>query len=156
MEEKKVLERLQRQCVRMETCTSDLYRKALKAMEGDAEAAARILASLTADRFVDDRRYAGMVVRHYAARGYGRRRIEQELYRRGIGRPLWDQAMEELPAADDTVYALLCQKLRGTQALPPDIQRAQGYLLRRGYSWEEIRAALDHYRAQNEDDTRDE
>ena len=125
--------------------------------KGIAEAEAQEVADwLCGLCVVDDRRYAGMVVRHYAARGYGRRRIEQELYRRGIGRPLWDQAMEELPAADDTVYALLCQKLRGTRALPPDIQRAQGFLLRRGYSWEEIRAALDHYRAQNEDDTRDE
>ena len=31
MEEKKVLERLQSQCARAEYCTSDLYRKALKA-----------------------------------------------------------------------------------------------------------------------------
>ena len=32
---------------------------------------------------VDDVRYAGLVVRHYAAKGYGERRIRDELYRRG-------------------------------------------------------------------------
>ena len=46
MEEKKVLERLQRQCARMESCTFDVRRKAMKALEGDAEAADRIVASL--------------------------------------------------------------------------------------------------------------
>ena len=35
MEEKKVLERLQRQCARMESCTFDVRRKALKALEDE-------------------------------------------------------------------------------------------------------------------------
>ena len=30
-------------------------------------------------------------------------------------------------------------------------QRAQSFLLRRGYSWEEIRAAMDRWKAENED-----
>ena len=67
MEEKKVLERLQRQCARMEYCASDIRRKALKAMEGDAEAADRIVESLLQDRFVDDRRYAGAFAREKSA-----------------------------------------------------------------------------------------
>ena len=62
-EEKKVLERLQRQCARAESCTADVRRKALKALEGDAEAADRIVLSLVEDRFVDDRRYAGAFAR---------------------------------------------------------------------------------------------
>ena len=46
---------------------------------------------------VNDERFAGLVVRHYAAKGYGKRRICDELYRRGIDRELWDAALAELP-----------------------------------------------------------
>ena len=99
---------------------------------------------------VDDRRYAALVARHYAAKGYGVRRIREEFYRRGIGPELWDEALGEMPASEDAVYRLLTNRLRGS-ATPEDIQRAQNYLLRRGYSWGEIRAAVEHYLAENED-----
>lgn len=93
---------------------------------------------------VNDERFAGLVVRHYAAKGYGKRRICDELYRRGIDRELWDAALDELPETDDTVDRLLGTKLRGDIS-PEGLQRAQGYLLRRGYSWDEIRAATERY-----------
>jgi len=93
---------------------------------------------------VNDERFAGLVVRHYAAKGYGKRRICDELYRRGIDRELWDAALDELPETDDTVDRLLGAKLRGDVS-PEGLQRAQGYLLRRGYSWDDIRAATERY-----------
>ena len=93
---------------------------------------------------LDDAQYAAMCVRHYAAKGYGKRRICDELYRRGIDRELWDAALDELPETDDTVDRLLGAKLRGDVS-PEGLQRAQGYLLRRGYSWDEIRAATERY-----------
>ena len=93
---------------------------------------------------LDDAQYAAMCVRHYAAKGYGKRRICDELYRRGIDRELWDTALDELPETDDTVDRLLGAKLRGDVS-PEGLQRAQGYLLRRGYSWDDIRAATERY-----------
>ena len=93
---------------------------------------------------MNDERYAGLVVRHYAAKGYGRRRIRDELYRRGIDRELWDAALDELPETDDTVDRLLGAKLRGDVS-PEGLQRAQSYLLRRGYSWDEVCAATERY-----------
>lgn len=93
---------------------------------------------------VNDERYAGLVVRHYAAKGYGRRRIRDELYRRGINREFWDGALAELPETDDAVDRLLSARLRGAVS-PEALQRAQGYLLRRGYSWDEVCAATERY-----------
>ena len=93
---------------------------------------------------VNDERYAGLVVRHYAAKGYGRRRICDELYRRGIDRELWDAALDELPETDDAVDRLLSVRLRGAVS-PEALQRAQSYLLRRGYSWDEVCAATERY-----------
>ena len=85
MEEKKVLERLQRQCARMESCAFDVRRKALKAMEGDADAADRIVSSLVADRFVDDRRYAAAFAREKSSlQGWGTVKIRFQLRGKGI------------------------------------------------------------------------
>ena len=93
---------------------------------------------------VNDERFAGLVVRHYAAMGYGERRIREELFRRGIDREMWDAALAELPETDDTVDRLFAAKLRGDTS-PENLQRTQNYLLRRGFSWEEIRAAAERY-----------
>ncbi len=93
---------------------------------------------------VNDERFAGLVVRHYAAKGYGERRIREELFRRGIDRELWDAAFAELPETDDTVDRRFAAKLHG-DASPENLQRTQNYLLRRGFSWEEIRAAAERY-----------
>ena len=93
---------------------------------------------------VNDERYAGLVARHYAAKGYGKRRIRDELYRRGIDRELWDAALDELLETDDAVDRLLSVRLRGAGS-PEALQRAQSYLLRRGYSWDEVCAATERY-----------
>ena len=107
----------------------------------DAEEVADWLCSLGV---VNDERYAGLVVRHYAAKGYGKRRICDELYRRGIDREFWDGALAELPETNDAVDRLLSVRLRGAVS-PEALQRAQSYLLRRGYSWDEVCAATERY-----------
>ena len=91
---------------------------------------------------VNDSAYAGVVVRHYAAMGYGRGRVEQELYRRGIPKELWEDALRELPDSADAIDAFLRSKLKGRQPDRAELKRLSDALLRRGYSWNEIRPAL--------------
>lgn len=109
--------------------------------DADAEEVADWLCGLGV---VNDERFAGLVVRHYAAKGYGERRIREELYRRGIDRELWDAALEELTGSDERLDRLLGAKLRGDTS-PENLQRTQNYLLRRGYSWEDVREATERY-----------
>ena len=109
--------------------------------DADAEEVADWLCGLGV---VNDERFAGLVVRHYAAKGYGERRIREELYRRGIDRDLRDAALEELTGSDERLDRLLGAKLRG-DASPENLQRTQTYLLRRGYSWDDIREATERY-----------
>ena len=101
---------------------------------------------------VNDARYAELVARHYAMKGCGARRIREELYRRGVARELWEEALSQVPETDETVFRLLSGKLRGGDGSPEELRKAQNYLLRRGYSWEEIRAAVERYQAQNEEE----
>lgn len=118
--------------------------------EETAAAAADRLAELG---FVDDARYAPIVVRHYAAKGYGARRVQAELQRRGIPKELWDAAMEEMPAQDESVDRLLRSRMRGADSSDrAALKKASDALLRRGYAWDEINAAVERYRAETEED----
>ena len=102
--------------------------------------------------FVNDEEYAGMIARHYAAMGYGPGRVRTELSRRGVPRDLWDRAMEELPESTDTIDRLLAARLRGRD--PNDRKerdKAAAALFRRGFSWDEIRAAMRRYGADEDE-----
>ena len=114
----------------------------------DAAEAARWLLDLHA---LDDERYAGLVTRHYAAKGYGKRRIQQELYRRGVPRELWDSALEELPDTDNTLDRLLRSRLRSAAPDRAELKKTADALSRRGYSWSEITAALERFKIDTED-----
>lgn len=100
--------------------------------------------------FLNDERYAGQVVRHYSAKGYGLRKVRDELYRRGVPRELWDQALEEAQDSGDAVDAFLEKKLKGSRD-PKELKKASDALARRGYSWSEISEGLRRYGAEVED-----
>ena len=117
------------------------------------ETAAAAVDRLAELGFVDDARYAPIVVRHYAAKGYGARRVQTELQRRGIPKELWDAAMEEMPSQDESVDKLLRSRMRGAESTDrAALKRAADALLRRGYAWDEINAAVERYRAETEED----
>ena len=98
---------------------------------------------------INDRSYAASVVRHYAAKGYGVSRIKQELRRHGIDRALWDEALEELPEHDDYIERFLRSRLTdpGDRA---QVKKVSDALFRRGYSWEQIKHALNNFNSQED------
>lgn len=91
---------------------------------------------------VDDREYASTVVRHYSRKGYGPAKIRDELYRRGVPREYWDEAMEERDQGDDKLRALVEKKLRGAAPTREELKKVSAYLARRGFGWEEISRVL--------------
>lgn len=120
--------------------TRRLVRKG--AEETDARAAADWLEDIGA---VDDANYAAAVVRDYGRRGYGPARVREELRHRGVPRELWDAALEELPDSGEILDALIRKKIRGDLSDPREIKRVSDGLLRRGFNWGEVRAALSRY-----------
>ena len=143
--EKKVLERLQRQCARMEYCTFDIRRKALKAMEGDAEAADRIVASLVKDRFVDDRRYASAFAREKAAlQGWGPVKIRFQLRGKGIPEEVISEALQEIDPekAASRLDKLAADKYRLLKGDPQCRLKLLKALLSRGYGYDEVEEAV--------------
>ncbi|MFR6023421.1 MAG: regulatory protein RecX [Oscillospiraceae bacterium] len=142
---KKALSLLERRDYGSEELCAKLVEKGVEPDE--ARAAVRYMVRVG---FIDDERYAAMVVRHYAAKGYGVGRVREELRRRKLDRELWDAALAELPEPDETVDALLRAKLRGKAADRDTIRKAGAALVRRGFTWEAVKAATDRYLAEME------
>lgn len=105
----------------------------------EAQETAQWLADLGA---VDDAAYAGVIVRHYAAMGYGPGRVRQELQRRGVPRDLWEDALAQLPDPEEAIDKFLTAKLRGKTPDRATLQRLSAALQRRGFQWKDIRPAL--------------
>ncbi len=147
MEEKKVLERLQRQCARMESCTFDVRRKAVKAMEGDVDAADRIVSSLVKDRFVDDRRYAAAFAREKSTlQGWGTVKIRFQLRGKGISDEIISEALQEVDPekAASKLDKLAADKYRLLKEDPQCRLKLLKALLSRGYGYDEVEAAVSH------------
>ena len=123
---------------------SELQRRLIRggAAEADAQAAADWLEDIGA---VDDPAYAAAVVRDYGRRGYGPARIREELRRRGVPRELWEVALEELPDSEDILDDLIRKRCRGDLSDPREVKRLSDGLLRRGFSWSQVKEALSRY-----------
>ena len=121
----------------------DVLQAQKEALREQAEGVADRLTELG---LLNDGEYARTVVRHYAAKGYGPRKIRDELYRRGVPRSFWEDAMEEREPDDSQIDKLARQKLRGGEPTRENLKKVSDYLARRGYGWEEISAALERLR----------
>lgn len=112
----------------------------------NAEACAEWLCQMG---LINDAEYAGSVVRHYAAKGYGASRIKQELRRHGLSRELWDEAMEQMPEQDEYLARFLRSRLTdpGDRA---QVKKVSDALFRRGYSWDQIKHALNEFDTQGD------
>lgn len=100
---------------------------------------------LTQRGYIDDRALAEQHVAAATERGIGRERLRHELQQRGVDEATITAALQGL--ADDAVAAartVLRARLQQLGALEPAAayRRLSGYLLRRGFSWEEVEAAL--------------
>ena len=123
-----------------------------EALEGERERLAED-ARRTADRMeglglLNDEDYAQTVVRHYAAKGYGPRKHREELYRRGVPREFWEDALAQCVAHPDKLDELVSRRLRGAEPTRENLKKTSDHLIRRGFSWEEISAALERYKNQ--------
>ena len=118
----------------------DLERKLQE--KGASEAEARYAAEwLEAIGAINDADYAALLVRHCAQLGYGPARIRDKLYEKGVPRELWEDALDTLPDQSEDVDRFLRSKLRGELPDEKEKKRLTDALLRRGFSWGDVRAA---------------
>ena len=111
----------------------------------DALDAAQAVDWLKELKLVDDAKTAEQLVASAAAKGYGRARIRNLLYEKGIPREYWDEALACVPPMDDALDRFLRQRLKGGDPDEKTLKKTVDALLRRGHSWGNIQAALRRY-----------
>jgi len=142
---KKCLTRLQRLCSKAEYCEADVYRKALKQLEGDTAAAAEVVASLVEDHYVDDARYASAYAREKAGiQGWGPIKIRFQLRAKGVKDAVITEALEEIEPekADSKLDKLLQAKSRSLEGDPEIRLKLLKFGLSRGYNYDDVEASL--------------
>lgn len=145
MDAARCLSRLQKLCSKAEYCRADVYRKALKDLEGDAEAAEKVVASLVADKYVDDVRYASAFAREKAVlQGWGPVKICFQLRGKGVSDSAIAAALEEIEPekAGAKLEKVLAAKARTLEGDPQFRLKLLKFALSRGYEYDAVEAAL--------------
>ena len=109
------------------------------AADEDADAAADWLEDIGA---LDDLAYAKTIVRHYSANGCGEAKLRDELRRRGVPREYWDEALETAPPAEETIARVISARTKGKALDEKERKKLSDMLLRRGFAWRDVKAAL--------------
>ena len=134
-------------CARAEHCQHEMLEK-MRRWEMSDEAQARVMARLVKERYVDDERYARAFVRDKIRYNkWGRRKVEQALWQKGIDEDIRQRVLGEV---DDEEYLsvlrpLLKQKRRRTKAASDYElnQKLVRFALGRGFTYDVIRQCLD-------------
>lgn len=107
--------------------------------QAEAEAAVKWLESMGV---LDDRAYAEGLAAKYAAAGVSRRACAQKMREKGVERELIDGALESYPEPDAALDRLVQKALRGRTPDRETQQKLVASLARKGFCYEDIRAAL--------------
>lgn len=111
--------------------------------KGYTNGAEKAIDKLRGGGYVSDKRFARLYVRELRTlKKYGKRRIEQELYRKGIDRDTISEVLEETDFDESELVTLIERKYRRYLGDEKGIQKTVNGLLRMGYSYGEIRDAL--------------
>lgn len=142
----KVLDRLQAQCSKREYCSSDIFRKAMKAFDGDREMAGKILQSLQEDKFVDDLRYSSAFAREKSRlTGWGPAKITYTLVGKGIPRSVVVEALGEVDQdeAARRMRSVLEIKAKTLIGDPQIKFKLLKFGLTRGYEYDQVAPVVD-------------
>lgn len=98
---------------------------------------------LSEQGYLSDERFAYMYARELInLKNYGKKRIVQELIRKGVSRDIIDDVLSEAEIPDDRLRELIERKYMRYLDTEKGVQKTVNALLRLGYSYAEIRDVL--------------
>ena len=118
MNEKEVLLKLTALCSSAEHCSYEMLEKMRKWGVDDATQA-KVMAYLTAEKYVDDERFCRLFIREKIRfNKWGRRKVEQALYMKHIPSDIFRPILDEVPDEDylQVLRPLLKSKERSVKA----------------------------------------
>lgn len=139
-------EKIRRYCAYQERSQFQVEQK-LKAYGLISEVADELLIELIQDNFLNEQRFADAFVRgKHNQKGWGKRKIQAELFKHRVSKPCIEKAMANIQS-DEYLEKLrgIAQKkwnsLEGVRK-PQRVQKVIRYLQGRGYFYDEIKRAM--------------
>ncbi len=96
---------------------------------------------------MDDVEYAKMLLSHYRNRGFGNRRIFEEMRKRGISREVIDDVLDDCDMHNE-ILEFIKKKSRGEALDEKQKARIVNALIRQGHSYDAINAAFREFGGQ--------
>lgn len=94
---------------------------------------------MTKKGYINDENYAGELLEYYNNKGFGKSRIRTEMIKKGLSREVIDDILEDFENDDQKIQELLERRYSVEELQDKKIKnRAISYLLRQGYSYDEI------------------
>lgn len=111
--------------------------------KGFSAGAEEAIEKLKSGGYVDDERFCRIFASELIRlKGYGRRRVEQELYRKGVSREIIGAVLEEISFDSEKLISIIKRKYLTKLTDEKGRKRVVDALMRLGYSYSEIRYAL--------------
>ncbi len=153
--EEQAFDRLSRLCARSEHCSKEMTDK-MRLWNLTDEQQARVMERLTKYQYVDDERYTELFIRDKIKfNGWGRNKVAQALYMKGISEALSRKYLDEVSEDDylQVLRPLVRSKMPKIKA-KSDYERSAKMLrygLSRGFSIEQIKRCMDEMADETED-----
>lgn len=111
--------------------------------KGCSDGAEAALEKLEKSGYIDDERFCRLFTSELVRlKGYGKRRIEQELFLKGVDRDTIHTVLDEFTFDRDALSDIIKRKYLSKMSDEKSVQKAINALMRLGYSYGEIRDAL--------------
>lgn len=111
--------------------------------KGFSEGAAEAVEKLRDYGYVDDERFAFSYASELQRlKHFGKKRIEQELFKKGIDREIVSEVLDTLEFDENELYDLIMKKYYRNLSTEKGVQKTINALVRAGYGFGEIKAAL--------------
>lgn len=125
--------------------------------KGYVQGAEQALEKLCEYGYLDDRRFAESYAEELVRlKHFGKRRIEQELYKKGVARDIIKETLERIETDTDALEALVERKYARFLGTQKGNAKAVNALVRMGYPYADIKAAIESVCAKAEIEQSDE
>jgi regulatory protein len=114
-----------------------LYRKKVEPEQIDS-----LVDEFTQKKYLDNVKFAGWFTELQARRGKSDRAIKAELFKKGIGRELADQAVPENAGEEEARLKAMIEKKNRLSRYKNDPQKLAKYLTSQGFSWQAVKDEL--------------
>jgi regulatory protein len=114
-----------------------LYRKKVEPEQIDS-----LVGEFTQKKYLDNVKFAAWFTELQARRGKSDRAIKAELFKKGIGRELADQAVPENAGEEELRLKAMIEKKSRLSRYKNDPQKLAKYLTSQGFSWQAVKDEL--------------